>query len=379
MRVEFYRHDISEEDIHNVNEVLRSRFLTTGPITKRFEKDFSDFLGVKHGVGVSSWTSGHFITLQALEIGAGDEVITSPLSFIATPNTILHAGALPVFVDVEADTGNISPDLVEKAITPKTKAICPVHLYGQMANMIELSSIAQKHGLRLIEDAAHCVEGSLGSVRPGVLSDAAVFSFYATKNMTSGEGGIVVTNNDSLKERLDKFRLHGMSKSAIDRYSSEFQHWDMELLGYKCNMSDIQAALLTGQLARKNETLKRRAQIADRYDQAIDQLPDVRRPVRKEGSIHAHHLYTIWVDRQIRDQVLFGLQGRGIGVAVNFRPIHLLTYYQERFGFSKNQFPNAEEIGDSTISLPFYPGLKEDEIQYVVDNLSDILVTLKKE
>ena len=213
------------------------------------EEKFAEYLSTNFCVGVSSWTSGNFITLKALGIGFGDEIITTPMSFIATSNTIIQSGAIPVFVDVEEETGNINVEKIESAITEKTKAIIPVHLYGQMCDMKAINEIARKYNLFVIEDAAHCIEGQRDGIGPGQLSDAAVFSFYATKNITSGEGGAIVTNNRDLYEKLIKYRLHGMSKSASERHTAaNYQHWDMELLGYKCNMYDLQASLLEPQL-----------------------------------------------------------------------------------------------------------------------------------
>jgi UDP-4-amino-4-deoxy-L-arabinose-oxoglutarate aminotransferase len=250
MKVPFYQHSLGTKEIQSVTQVLHSLFLTTGPKTAAFEKAFAQYLGAKHAIGVSSWTMGGLITLLALDIGPGDEVITTPLTFIATANVIVNAGAKPVFVDVEPETGNINVRLIQKAITKKTKAILPVHLYGQMCDMRAIRKIADEHGLVVIEDAAHCVEGMRDGIKPGTLSDAAIFSFYATKNLACGEGGAVVTNHTPLAEKLRLLRLHGMSQSALDRYHSHYQHWDMKILGHKCNMSDLQAALLLPQLER---------------------------------------------------------------------------------------------------------------------------------
>jgi UDP-4-amino-4-deoxy-L-arabinose-oxoglutarate aminotransferase len=222
-------------------------------------------------------------------------------------------------VDVEAETGNISCDEIERAITPRTKAILPVHLYGLMCDMRRMSAIARKHNLAIVEDCAHCVEGTRDGVRPGELSDMAVFSFYATKNLASGEGGAITTNNKDLYEKLMVLRQHGMNKSAADRYSARFKHYDMEMLGYKCNMFDIQAAMLLPQLPRLAERLAKREEICKRYEAGFKNAHGISYPAVLPNSVTARHLFTIWVDPAIRDMVLSDLQDRGIGVAVYFR------------------------------------------------------------
>jgi dTDP-4-amino-4,6-dideoxygalactose transaminase len=376
MKVDFYRHPLGYEEIASVTETLHSLFLTSGPKTKEFEKRFAEYYGIKHAIGVTSWTMGGFIALKALGIGEGDEVITTPMTFMATANIIIEAGAKPVFVDVEAHTGNIDCEKIEAAITPRTIAILPVHLYGLMCDMRRMSEIARNHNIAIIEDCAHCVEGVRDGVRPGDLSDMAVFSFYATKNLASGEGGAITTNRDDLAEKLFRLRQHGMNKSAADRYTSRFVHYDMEELGYKCNMFDIQAALLLPQLPRLGERLLRREEICQRYDRGFEGARGISRPATLDVSVHGRHLYTIWVAPAIRDEVLSQLQDRGIGVAVNFRSINRLSYYRANFDMPDGTFPNAERLGDSTITLPLYVGLKDEEIDYVIEQTKAVVASL---
>jgi len=376
MKVEFYKHNIDIEEKELVNDTLESVFLTTGPKTREFEESFSNYFDVKHGVGVSSWTMGNLITLKALDIGKGDEVITSPMTFIATANTIIQAGATPVFVDVEENTGNIDASKIESAITERTKAIIPVHLYGQMCDMKMIKSIADKHNLFIIEDAAHCIEGERDGIKPGQLSTAAIFSFYATKNITCGEGGAIITNNTELYENLLKYRIHGMSKSAADRYTNTYQHWDMELLGYKCNMNDIQASMLLPQLKKMDSFRDKRESICNIYEEEFNRINDVKFPIKLKDSIHARHLFTIWVDPKSRDDCMHKLQKSNIGVAVNFRAIHLLDYFNKTFNFKPGMFPNAELIGNSTVTLPLYCKLKDSEISYIVDKTISIIEDL---
>lgn len=367
MKVEFYRHNLDDRDVARLVEVCRGLFLTTGQDVKCFEETFARYLGVRHAVGVMSCTAALHISLLATGVDPGDEVITTPMTFAATSNTILHAGATPVFVDVEADTGLISADAVERAITRRTKAIMAVHLYGHMADMRRLRAIADRAGLILIEDCAHAIEATRDGVRPGELSDAACFSFYATKNITCGEGGAVVTNSDEIQTRLRLLRQHGMSASASDRYSGTYRHWDLELLGWKCNMTNLQAALLLGQMERVDALWQRREDIARRYETGFRGLEGVAFPVVVSGARSARHLFTVWVNPERRDEVLGQLQAAGVGVAVNYRAVHLLKYYRERFSFARGAFPVAERIGDSTVTLPLYPKLADTEVDYVID------------
>lgn len=372
MKVEFYRHHLEEEDIQNVVKVLHSIFLTTGPVTAEFERKFSQMTGVAHTIAVNSCTGALHLALLALGIGPGDEVITTPMTFIASATSILQAGAKPVFVDVEPETGLLNPELVESAITSRTKAILPVHLYGTMADMKALRGIADRYKLVLIEDAAHCIEGERDGIRPGELSDAVCYSFYATKNLTCGEGGALATNNSDLAQKVRILRQHGMSKEAADRYHGVYKHWDMIELGWKYNLNDIQSALLISQLDRLDVLWKRRKTLWDRYDAALQPIEGIEIPVVKGKS--AYHLYTIWAAPEKRDQIISALQQKEIGVTINYRAIHVLSYFQQRYHFVPQDFPAAYTIGQRTISLPFYPNLTETEQEYVIESVKESYV-----
>jgi UDP-4-amino-4-deoxy-L-arabinose-oxoglutarate aminotransferase len=372
-RIEFYRHSLGSDEAAEIAATLEGVFLTAGPRTRAFEQWLAGYLGVKGAVGLFSCTTALFLALKGLGIGEGDDVITTPMTFIATSNSILHAGARVSFVDCEATSGTIDLDRIEAAITPRTKAIVPIHLYGHMVDMRRLRSIADEHGLKIIEDAAHCLEGERDGVGPGQVGDAACFSFYATKNMASGEGGALAANDEKLLERVTRLRSHGMDKEAAARHSGSYRHWDMIELGYKGNMFDIQAALLLPQVPKIDAKWQRREQICRRYEAACDEL-GLAYPRVIPGVKSARHLFTAWVPPQVRDEVLSGLQTRGIGVAVNYRAVHLLTYYREKLGYREGMFPNAERIGASTITLPLYPGMTDDDVEVVVGALRETVL-----
>jgi UDP-4-amino-4-deoxy-L-arabinose-oxoglutarate aminotransferase len=371
MKIEFFRHSISKDDIKRINNILKSIFLTTGEEVEKFEQRFSHYIGKRYTIGLTSCTAALHLSLIALGIGHGDEVITTPLSFCATANAILHAGAKPVFVDVEEETGNLNTALIEQAITKKTKAIIPVHLYGQMCDMKNIKKIAKQYNLKAIEDAAHAIEASRDGIRVGQLSDAVCFSFYATKNITSGEGGAVSTDSKTLAETFRMLRLHGINKDAAERYTKHYQHWDMLALGWKYNMDNIHAALLIGQLARIEGLWEKRNRLWKIYKEELRKIKDIRLLKTLSNLKHARHLFTILVPPKKRDSLLLELQDRGIGVAVNYRPIHLLDYYQKTFGYKIGDFPIAEKIGEMTISLPLYPSLTKTEVRYIVKALKE--------
>ncbi|PYQ47485.1 MAG: hypothetical protein DMF78_23615 [Acidobacteria bacterium] len=373
MAVPFFLHDLGEPEVRAVAEVLGQPILTTGEYVARFEARFAQYAGLRRVLGVTSCTGALHMSLLGLGIGPGDEVITTPMTFIATAAAIMEAGARPVFVDVEEDTGNLDAARVEQAITPRTKAILPVHLYGQMCDMRALRALADRHHLRLVEDAAHCVEGERDGVRPGQLGDTVCYSFYATKNLTCGEGGAVGTNDADLAERLRLLRLHGMDKTAADRAREGYTHWDMPTFGWKYNMDNIQAALLLPQLDRLEASWRRRETLAARYGELLADLPGVSWPRSLPGVRHAWHLFPVWIGGGRRDAVIGALQERKIGVMVNYRAIHRLTFFRETFGFAGGEFPHAERIGDCTLSLPFYPGMTEDAQREVVQALKAAL------
>lgn len=363
-KIEFYRHHLGQAEARAVAEVIDSLFLTTGPVCARLEQALAEYLGAASVAAVASGTAGLILALRALDIGEGQEVITTPMTFIATANACLEVGAVPVLVDVEPATGNLDAGQVAGAINERTAAILPVHLYGALCDMRALRALADTYGLKLIADCAHAVEARRDGYGSADLVEAAVYSFYATKNLSCGEGGAVACADPEVAQRVRRLRQHGMSKEAADRYHGKYQHYDMAELGLKANLPDILAALVLPQLAGLDQRLARREAICQRYEQAFAGLDGVDFPRVPDGAVSGRHLFTIWVDR--RDEFLARLQELGIGVAVNYRPLHLMTYYRQRLGFQPGDFPVAERIGAATISLPLYPSLTDDEVARVI-------------
>jgi len=366
-KIEFFRHGIEGEELQRLREVLGSLFITTGEVVYEFEDALADYLGLPHTVAVTSCTSAMQMALLAGGVQPGDEVITTTLTFIGTPNAVLMAGATPVLADVDRGTGNIDPGAVEAAVTEHTKAIMPVHLYGQMCDMDALREVADRHGLFIVEDAAHTIEAKWNGKPPGHYGEYAAFSFYATKNITSGEGGAITVRNEKQYELLNMLRLHGFNQLAVDRYTSSYEKYDIGMFGWKCNMDSIHAAILIEQLKKIGEFGERRREIFDRYTEAFSAMDGIELHTIRPEAEHAYHLLTILVDPASRDAVMTGLQERGVGVSINFVPIHQMTYYRERFGFRDGMFPAAEDIGARTISLPLYPKLTGEEVEYVIE------------
>jgi len=369
--VSFFSHDLGAAELAALAQVLRGPILTTGETVERFEQLFAAYLGRRHCVGLTSCTGALHLSLTALGIGPGDEVITTPMTFIATATAIEQAGATPVFVDVEDHTGNMDPGVIEEALTARTRAIMPVHLYGQMCDMHRLRDVAAAHGLKIVEDAAHCVEGRREGYGPAQHGDSACFSFYATKSLTSGEGGAMVTDDDALAQRVRLLRQHGMNKTAASRHKEGYAHWDMPIFGWKYNMDNVQAALLLPQMERVEQKLAMRQALAAEYRAALSGISQVAMPQTLPGVRHAEHLFTIGVAPERRDELLGHLKERRIAAMVNYRAIHLLEYYQRKFRLPRGSFPVAERIGDSTISLPLYPSMPVEHVHVVARAIAD--------
>jgi UDP-4-amino-4-deoxy-L-arabinose-oxoglutarate aminotransferase len=298
---------------------------------------------------------------------------------MATANAVARLGGIPVFADCEADTGLLCAQSVGSLITKKTRAIIPVHLYGALVDMRAMRDLADHYDLKLIEDAAHCVEGERDGYKPGNLSDAACFSFYATKNLTCGEGGAISTNHDDLASWLRSARIHGMSSDATQRHSGTFKHYDQEFVGTKANMNDLQAALLIPQMKHIATRRAERERIAHLYETKLRKISDVDFPQIPTGCISAYHLQTAWIPAQLRDTIVMDLRDQGIGAAVNYRPVHMLSAWKNRTDCLRIPLPNTERIGACTLTLPLYPGLRDDEVNTVVDALEASLHKAKQQ
>jgi dTDP-4-amino-4,6-dideoxygalactose transaminase len=371
---------IEEPEIQEVLDTLRSGWLGTGPRVNRFEEAFRQYVGCVHAIALNSCTAGLHLALDVLGVGPGDEIVTTPLTFASTANVIVHRGAHPVFVDVERNTMNIDPYGIEKAITSRTKAIIPVHLAGRPCEMDKIIDIAKRHNLYVIEDAAHAVEAWYKGQKIGNIGHITVFSFYVTKNVCTGEGGMLTTNHGDWADEVRIKSLHGLSKDAWMRYSAEgFQPYEVLYPGYKYNMTDMQAALGIHQLARVEKNLKIRERQWEMYDQAFEHLPEVITPWKQlaPGSRHARHLYTILLDidrlRITRDQFIEAMKTEKIGTGIHFAPLHLHKYYRETFGHKKGDFPNAEWIGERTVSLPLSPKLDINDVTDVIGAVQKVL------
>jgi len=367
--------EIGEEEIAEVVDTLRSGWVTTGPKAMRFEKAFGEFLGDPslHCIAVNSATAGLHLALEALGIGPGDEVITTTHTFTATAEVVRYLGADVTLVDIDPATMNLDPALVEAAITSRTKAILPVHYAGLAADMPAILDIAQRHGLKVVEDAAHALPTTCGGALVGTLgSDATVFSFYANKTITTGEGGMLVTRDAALAQRAKVMRLHGMSRDAFDRFTATVPSWYYEIVapGFKYNLTDIAAALGLHQLAKARAFQARREAIAHAYDAAFASLPVITPPRARQGDQHAWHLYVLRLADGAgvaRDTFIERLFTAGIGCSVHYIPLHLHPYWRERYALSAAQFPHSQHAYDRMTSLPLYTRMSDADVQRVAD------------
>lgn len=365
IRVPFLKLDTTDKDIASMVKVLKSGWLVLANEGRRFEQNFTRFLGTEEAVLTNSCTNSIHLSLLAAGIGPGDEVITTPLTYVSTVNPIIFCGAKPVFVDVEPETGLIDVAKIEQTITPKTKAILPVHLYGQMADMKAISTIAKKHDLIVIEDAAHAIEAERDGIRPGQKSFSACFSFHVAKNITSGEGGALVTNDKKIAEQVRLLRRDGVRNIGIKRR--------MEVLGYKYLTTDFQAALLNSQLERVQNRLETRKKIYQNYYESFKDIPGLNFPKIVSNSQHAYHMFVVWVSPEFRDKMLRMFSFKGIEASVHYEPVHLEPYYRQTFGFKEGDFPVAEKLGASVITLPLHLKLTPEEQKYVIKQAIRIL------
>lgn len=369
---------IEQDEIDDVVDSMKSGWLGTGPKVIRFQEAFREYIGSKHALAVNSWTSGMHLGLIAAGIGPGDEVITTPMTFAASVNVILHSGATPVFVDASLPDMTIDVNQIEDKITPRTRAILPIHFAGRPCNMDAIMDIAHRHDLLVMEDAAHAIEGMYHGQKIGNIGHLTGFSFYVTKNIVTGEGGMITTNNDEWAEKIQVYGLHGMSKGAWQRYSDDgYKHYAVVYPGYKYNMMDIQAAIGYHQLQRIGRYLGMREHIWQCYDEAFQDLR-VTTPLPPEpDTVHARHLYTLLLDidrlKITRDDFLQRMHERNIGTGVHFISVHQHPYYRETFGFQTNDFPTATYISERTVSLPLSAKLTDEDVADVIAAVREAL------
>ena len=375
--VVFGKPDIRQPEIDDVLECLANGWIGTGPKVERFERAMAEYLGVAHAVATNSCTAALHLALLACGVGPGDEVIVPSLTFCATANVVVHVGARPVLVDVARDSQGLTVQAVEAARTPRTRAILPVHFAGWPVPMAPLRALADRHGLALIQDAAHCLEGRLDDASPSRFGDVTCYSFYVTKNVVTGEGGMAVTADAALAGRMRTLRLHGIDADAWKRFTAAgYRHYECVVPGFKYNMTDMQAAMGIHQLARVEENLRTRERQWRCYQTELAELPLELPACPSLGIRHARHLYTVQVRPEApltRDALMQGLHGVGIGSGVHYRPVHVQPLYRERFGYRPEDCPVAHDIGQRTLSLPLGPALTDDEQTRVIAAVRQLL------
>ena len=373
----FHRAMIGDDEVRAVTEVLESGWLTTGPRAKKFEAAFAACVGAENAIAVGSCTAALHLALAAINLQPGDEVILPTMTFASTGEVILYTGAKPVLVDCASGSYHMDAAQIERHITPKTRAIIPVHYSGYASELDHVVQIARRHNLKVIEDAAHSFPSSFKGTPIGTIGDITCFSFYATKTITTGEGGMITTQNDALADRMRILSMHGISRDAWKRYTAEGTwRYDIQDIGYKYNLTDLQAAIGLVQFEKREHMRRLRVALADRYTRELNSFEGFLTPVIPDHVEHAWHLYVIQVDDDFlsisRDRIIEELKDRGIGTSVHFIPLHLHSLYQNRLGYHEGMFPNAEARFASSISLPLFPGMKEIEQSRVIQVLCDI-------
>ena len=366
--------ELGDEEIAEVIDTLKSGWITTGPKAKRFEQAFAEFLGEPQieCIAVNSATAGLYLALEALGIGPGDEVITTTHTFTATAEVVRYMGADVKLIDIDPATMNLAIDQIEAAITPRTKAIIPVHYAGLAVDMLSLLDIARRHGLKVVEDAAHALPTTLEKELIGTMgSNATVFSFYANKTMTTGEGGMLVTRDPELAKRARVMRLHGINRDAFDRFTAKVPSWYYEIVapGFKYNLTDIAAALGLHQLKRLPAFQRRREQIAARYFEALAGLPLILPPKAPDGDVHSWHLYVLRLSDEApvsRDVFIERMFEQGIGCSVHYVPLHQHPYWKERYGLTAAMFPESQKAYERTVTIPLYTAMSDEQVERVI-------------
>jgi len=380
--IPFFKPYIGEEEERAVIEVLRSGWLTTGPKVMQFESAFAEYCGAKHAIALSSCTAALHLALVALNLKPEDEVITTPFTFSATASEILHAGAKLKFVDVKPENGNINESLIRESVNENTRAVIPVHLAGYPCDMDSIMDIASEYNLKIIEDAAHALESEFNKVKIGSIGDFTCFSFYATKNITTSEGGMITCDNDVLAEWIRVLSLHGMSRDAWKRYmpgnaNNNSDYYHVMCRGYKYNMSDLQAALGIVQLAKAERLWRKRDFLIRKYREKLMAVPEIELFDDPSNIKHGRHLMIIKLKHEMldinRNQFIRKMKEKSIGCSIHFVSLHLHPYYREKYGFEPSDFPVADDLSNRVISLPLYPEMREEDLDYVVENIKNII------
>ena len=372
-----------EEEINEVIDTLKSDWITTGPKMRLFEDNFKNYIGSKYGVAINSGTAALHISTSSIDIKPGDEVITTPLTFVASANCVVYRGGTPIFTDIKKNTYNIDPNEIKKKITPKTKAIIPVHFAGQPCDMDEIGEIAEKNDLFVIEDAAHAIDAKYKGKKIGIISDLTIFSFHPVKNITTAEGGMVTTDNDKLYEKLLMFRTHGISKNAAKRFGkSGGYYYDMQYLGFRYNLSELHASLGIHQLEKLDSFQKRRREIVKIYNKELQNIEELTIPFVKKNVKHSWHLYVIQLNleklRVDRDYIFKALREENIGVNVHYIPVHYHSFYRKNFNLIKGILPNVEWLFPRLLTIPLFPRMSNDDVYDVINALEKVINYYKK-
>ena len=372
MKIPFYSPWITNQDKKAVSMALNQSWLTNGPNLKKFEEEICKFVGVKYAMGVGSATQGLHLCVKAFGIGSGDEVIVPTFTFAATANAVIYCGAKPIFADVDQDTFNISPKEIKKKLSSKTKAIIVVHYGGQACEMDEILNIAKKNNIKVVEDCAHALGAIYKEKKCGGIGDAGCFSFYPTKVITTGEGGMITTNLSNVGEKVKLLRSHGMSVQAKDREAKLQWKYDIVDLGYNYRMDEIRAALGISQFKRVKKINEIRIKIAKKYDTLLRKIKGITIPQRHKDRNHIYHLYTIKIEKDYqitREELFKKLSNKGIGTSVQYFPLHLMSFYKKKYNINSKKFPNANVLKDQVLCLPIFPQMTLKQIEYVTSQL----------
>ncbi len=374
---------LNSEEINEVIDALKSDWITTGPKMSLFEENFKKFIGSKYAVAVNSGTAALHISTSSIDINPGDEVITTPFTFVASANCVVYRGGTPIFADIKKNTYNIDPKEIVKKITPNTKAIIPVHMAGQPCDLDEILEIAEEHNLYVIEDAAHAIDAEYKGKKIGNISDLTIFSFHPVKNITTAEGGMVTTNNDELNDKLLMYRTHGISKDAVKRFGkSGGFYYDMQYLGFRYNLSELHSALGIHQLKKLEFFQKRRREIVNIYNRELENIKGIKIPFVKKNVKHSWHLYIIQLEidklKVDRDQIFKALREENIGVNVHYIPIHYHSYYQKKFNLKKGILPNVEWLFPRVLTIPLFPKMSDNDVYDVINALEKVITYYRK-